>query len=69
MLCAKLVEIGSVVLGRRFSNFINVFSLFHNYLYLEKGTALHLNEIESPALRMLCAKFGGNWPSGSEEDF
>ena len=34
---------------RRFLNFINVFSLFRNYLPLEKGTALHLNKLESPS--------------------
>ena len=30
-----------------FLNFINVFSLFHNYLPLEKGWALLLNKLES----------------------
>ena len=34
---------------RRFFNFVNVFSLFHNYLPLEKGGALHLNKLESPS--------------------
>ena len=34
---------------RRFLNFINVFSLFRNYLPLEKGRALHLNKLESPS--------------------
>ena len=28
---------------------VNVFLLFHNYLPLEKGRALHLNKIESPS--------------------
>ena len=32
---------------RRFFNFVNVFSLFHNYLSLEKGWDLHLNKVES----------------------
>ena len=32
---------------RRFLNFVNVFSLFLNYLRLEKGWALHLNKLES----------------------
>ena len=27
----------------------NVFSLFRNYLPLEKGGAIHLNELESPS--------------------
>ena len=29
---------------RRFLNFVNVFSLFCNYLLLEKGRALYLNK-------------------------
>ena len=33
---------------RRFSNFVNVFSLFPNYLPLEKGGALHFNKLEFP---------------------
>ena len=45
---------------RRFSNF-NVFSLFHNYFSLEKGRALHLNNLNPLYPRMLCAKFGWNW--------
>ena len=31
---------------RRFLNFVNVLSLFRNYLPLEKGGALHLNKLE-----------------------
>ena len=34
---------------RRFFNFVNVFSLFHNYPPLEKGGVLHLNKLESPS--------------------
>ena len=34
---------------RRFFNFVNSFSLFLNYLPLEKGGALHLNKLESPS--------------------
>ena len=34
---------------RRFLNFVNVFSLFHNYLPFEKGGALLLNKLESPS--------------------
>ena len=30
-------------------NFVNVFSLFRNYLPLEKDRALHLNKLESPS--------------------
>ena len=33
---------------RRFLNFFNAFLLFHNYLPLEEGVALHLNKVESP---------------------
>ena len=44
----SLVEISRVVLEEDFLNFVNVFSLFHNYLPLEKSWALHLNKIESP---------------------
>ena len=32
-----------------FFNFVNVFSLFLNYLPLEKGGALHLNKVEYPS--------------------
>ena len=50
MLVPRLVEIGSVVLEKRiFFNIINVFSLFRNYLPLEKGGALHLKKLESPS--------------------
>ena len=59
IIAPRLVEIGPVVKWRRrFSNVFNVFSLFLNYLPLEKGMALHLNRFESPYPRMLCAKFG-----------
>ena len=34
---------------RRFFNFVNVFSLFRNYLPLEKGGALDFNNLESPS--------------------
>ena len=32
-----------------FLYFVNVFSLFRNYLPLEKDSALHLNKLESPS--------------------
>ena len=32
-----------------FLNFVNVFTLFRNYLPLEKGRILHLNKLESPS--------------------
>ena len=34
---------------RRFFNFFKVFSLFRNYLPLEKGGGLNLNKLESPS--------------------
>ena len=42
-------------------SWFHAFLLFRNYLPLEKGRTLHLHKLES---RMLCAKFGWNWPSG-----
>ena len=44
----SLDEIGSVVLEKKIFFFVNVFSLFLNYLPLEKGKALHLYKLESP---------------------
>ena len=46
----SLVDIGHVILERKiFFNFVNEFSLFRDYLPLEKGGALHLNKFESPS--------------------
>ena len=60
----RLIEI------ENFFYFVNVFSPFRNYLPFDRGGALYWNKIESPHPRMLCAKFGWNWLSGSgEEDF
>ena len=53
---------------RRFPNFVNVFSLFHNHLPLEKGLAHYFKNLNPLYPRMLCAKFGWNWPSGSWEE-
>ena len=48
----SLVEIGPVVLDKKiFFYFVYVFSLFRNYLPLEKGLALHLNKLESSSPR------------------
>ena len=43
MLILSLVEIGPAAL----ETFVNVFSLFHNYLPFEKSGALHMNILES----------------------
>ena len=53
---------------RFFLNFVNVFSLFHNYLPLEKAEALHLKKMNPLHPRMHCANFGWNGPSGSGEE-
>ena len=52
----SLVEIGPVVLEKKIFNFANVFLLFHNYLPLEEGGALHLNKLES-LLALLYSSF------------
>ena len=67
-LVPSLVEIGIVVKEKKIFNFVNVFSLFCNYLSLEKGRALHLNKLKSPLPND--AKFVWNCPNASgEEDF
>ena len=45
-LCQVWLKLAQWFLRRCFK-FVNVFSLFRNYLPLEKGTALHLNKLES----------------------
>ena len=68
----SLVEIvAQLFWRRRFLNFVNVFSLFPNYLPLEKGGALHLNKLESPSPKDALCQVGLKlWPSGfGEEDF
>ena len=40
---------------RKYFYFVNVYLLFHSYLPLEKGMALHLNKLESPSpMDVLC---------------
>ena len=58
-----------MVLEKKIFKFVNVFSLFFNYLPLEKGGDLHLKKLLNPLYpRMHCANFGWNWPCGSGED-
>ena len=57
-LCQVWLKLAQWFWGRRFFNFINVFSLFRNYLPLEKDRALNLNKLESLHPMMLCTKFG-----------
>ena len=49
VLCQNWFKLAQWFWKRRFLNFVNVFSLFRNYLPLEKGGALHLNKLESPS--------------------
>ena len=47
-LCQVWLKLAQWFWRRRFLNFVNVFLLFHDYLPLEMGGALHLNKLESP---------------------
>ena len=47
-LCQVWLKLAYLFLGSRFSNFVDVFMLVCDYLPLEKGMALHLNNPESP---------------------
>ena len=62
------LKLAQYFLRRRYFNFVNVFSLLRNYLPLEKCMAFILTNLNPHHLRMLCAKCGRNWPSGSWED-
>mgnify|MGYP003692227413 CR=1 FL=1 len=53
---------------RRFFNFVNVFLLFRNYNPLERAGPFIWTNLQPLNPRMLCAKFGGNWLSGSGEE-
>ena len=48
-LCQVWLKMALWFWRRRLLNFVNVFSLFHNYLPLEYGGVLHLNKLESPS--------------------
>mgnify|MGYP003688723061 CR=1 FL=1 len=48
-LCQVWLKLAQWFWSRRFFYFVNVFSLFRNYLPLEKGGAIHLNKPESPS--------------------
>ena len=62
-LCQGLLKLTLWFWRGRFLNFINVFFLFHYYLPLERGMALHLNKLEfiSPIVALcqveICPKF------------
>ena len=59
---AKFGWNGRVVLEKRIFNFVNVF------LPVEKGRAHLWINLNPHQIRMLCVKFGWNWPSGSGEE-
>ena len=68
-LCQVWLKLAQWFWRRRFFNFVNVFSLFRNYLPLEQGGALHLNKLESPSPRnTLCQVWLKYGPSGSGEE-
>ena len=48
-LCQIWLKLAQWFWRRRFLNFVNIFSLFHYYLLLEKVGALHLNKLKSPS--------------------
>ena len=70
-LCQVWLKLAQWFWRRRFLNFLNVFSLFRNYLPLEKGGALHLNKLESLFTQgCFVTSLVENSPKGSgEEDF
>ena len=46
-MCHVWLKLAQWFWKRGFLNFVNVLSLFRNYLPLEMGVALHLNNLES----------------------
>ena len=53
---------------KRFLNFINVFSLFVIISPWKRVGPFILKNLNPLHQRMLCAKFGWNWPNGSLEE-
>ena len=47
-LCQVCLKLAQWFWRRGFFNFVTVFSVFRNYLPLEKGGALHMIKVESP---------------------
>ena len=62
------VEIGVLVLEKKFLNICQCNFAISKYLPLERDGRLHLNKLESTSPNLLCAKFGWNWPTGSGEE-
>ena len=66
--CQVWLKLALWFLRGRFLRFVNVFSIFPYDLPLEKGVALPWTNLNLHHPRLLCAKFGWNWPSGSGEE-
>ena len=66
----RLVEIGQVVLEKRIFNFINVFSLFLNYLPLKIEWSSLFKPTYLPLTQVCFEQVWFKWPSGFwEEEF
>ena len=65
----SLVEIDTVVQEKKIFKFCQFFSVFGNYLPLEKGGVLYLNKLVSPFPNNAFFKFVWNWGSGYEEEY
>ena len=65
-LCQVWLKLAQWFLRRRFLNFVNIFSPFRNYLPLEKGVSLHLQDSN------ICSEMGKDrgqcLSQGTEED-
>ena len=72
MLCANVVEIDPEVLEK---NDFKISSMYFCYFIIispwkKPRPFIFFRNLSPPHQKMLCAKFGYNWPSGSgEEDF
>ena len=65
----SLVEIGPVVLQKKILIFLNVFFYFVIISPWKSAGPINLIHLNPLYPKMLCAKFGWNWPNGSAEDF
>ena len=68
-LCTVWLKLAEWFWIRRFLNFINVFLLFHYYLPLEKGGALHLKKLESSSSKNALCQVWLKLACDSGEDF
>ena len=68
MLCAKFGWNWPSGSGEVWGFFVNVSSLFRNYLPLEKGGPFFWTKLNPLHPRMLWTKFGWNWLSSSGEE-